>query len=113
MFLLQPVHSPVHQALLLHQPLRLLPGNAAMKPRLGLVDGCEQKHIKDRSMSRTEGVLDRDPVSSHVDLQEGLAPEFRLGRLHLRASLLCISEEDQREQREVKHRVCEGAYISP
>lgn len=82
---LQLLHSPVHQALLLYQPLCLLSGDTTMEPRLGPVDGC--KHTQ---RPKCELVMRRDEVQDQdrVDLQEGLLPELTLGRLHLRASLL-------------------------
>lgn len=66
--------------------------------------GCDMwmatsKHRKDSSVrSRTSPAI-ATPVLSHVDSQEGLAPEFKLGRLHLRASLLCIQEENRRTEK--------------
>lgn len=42
-------------------------------------------------------------ISTHVNLQEGLTAEFRLGRLHLRASRLCGREGKTSKRNQLKH----------
>lgn len=106
-------YSPVHQPLLLYQPLCFLSRHTTMKPRLSFVDGYTQKTKSMMKRTSTQQgwvfvffvffqkysteALDQDLVSSHMDLQEGLALEFKLGRLHLRASLLCVSGNKQKK----------------
>lgn len=53
------------------------------------------------SAQRAERDEDQDGVSSHVDLQGGLVPEVKLGRLHRRASLLCQEEPKTTEKGQI------------
>ncbi len=72
--------------------------------------GSERVHSV--TLFRNAEALDQDLVSSHADLQEGLAPEFKLGRLHLRASLLCISEDRNNRERSQFQTFVEAFHIT-
>lgn len=58
-----------------------------MKPQLSLMDGWKNKHVQKWVFVVVYTVEEKNSLL--VGLQEGLAAEFKFGRLHLRASLLC------------------------
>lgn len=61
------------------------------------------KKIKKKKTKKNHNPWTTTHISTHVNLQEGLTEEFRLGRLHLRASRLCGREGKTSKRNQLKH----------
>lgn len=83
-----------------------------MEPRLRYVDGYERREARVSSRTATTTGL-----TGHEDLQEGLGPEFKLGRLHLSASRLCARRKEAKPtgngQNVSRHSKRRNLFIAP
>lgn len=82
-----------------------------MEPRLRYVNGYERGESVSSRMTMTTG------LTGHEDLQEGRGPEFKLGRLHLRASRLCARRREAKPtgngQNISRHSKRSNLFIAP